>query len=83
MAIIGKSISEAKELLNHGELVGLPTETVYGLAGNALNTDAVSKIFQVKNRPHFDPLILHTYHLDQIARYTKNIPDKAKALAEN
>jgi L-threonylcarbamoyladenylate synthase len=81
MAKIGTNISEAKKLLNKGELVGLPTETVYGLAGNALNIDAVSKIFEVKNRPRFDPLILHTYRIDQIASYTKSIPDKATALA--
>ncbi len=81
MAIIGKNITEAKNLLDMGELIGLPTETVYGLAGNSLNVDAVSKIFKVKNRPYFDPLILHTYSLEQIAEYTQNIPDKAKALA--
>lgn len=81
MAIIGKNITEAKNLLDAGELIGLPTETVYGLAGNSLNVDAVSKIFKVKNRPYFDPLILHTYSLEQIAGYTQNIPDKAKALA--
>ncbi len=81
MAIIGTNIEEAKNLLDAGELVGLPTETVYGLAGNALNIDAVTKIFTVKNRPQFDPLILHSFHQDQISTFTKTIPDKAQALA--
>lgn len=49
----------AVELLRHGEIVALPTETVYGLAGDALNPIAVAKIFEAKGRPRFDPLIVH------------------------
>src|SRR5438093_2689898 len=49
----------AVELLRKGEIVALPTETVYGLAADALNPIAVAKIFEVKGRPRFDPLIVH------------------------
>ncbi len=54
-----KSLQLAAAHLRQGELVAMPTETVYGLAGNALNPDAVTKIFQAKERPSFDPLIVH------------------------
>ncbi len=59
MAYLGKDLSFAREALQKGRLVAVPTETVYGLAANALDEDAVLKIFQVKNRPAFDPLIVH------------------------
>jgi L-threonylcarbamoyladenylate synthase len=52
-------LQEAAALLRAGELVGIPTETVYGLAGNALNDQAVAKIFDIKKRPQFNPLIIH------------------------
>ncbi len=65
MAEIGKDIIMAKQLLENGNLVAIPTETVYGLAGNALDPTAVVKIFAVKDRPHFDPLIVHVSKLDQ------------------
>lgn len=78
--IIGNDIAEAKEFLQQGETVGIPTETVYGLAANALNTDAVLKIFSVKNRPHFDPLIVHTHSIAEIEKYVTDIPDKAALL---
>ena len=82
MAEIGKEISKAKALLEAGQLVGMPTETVYGLAGNALNAKAVSHIFHVKNRPSFDPLIVHTNSLEKVAAFLQEIPEKAAALAE-
>lgn len=56
---IGQDIDKAAYYLNRGDLVAIPTETVYGLAGNALDEKAVSKIFEVKQRPYFDPLIVH------------------------
>ena len=59
MAESGTDIEKAKGLLLAGELVAIPTETVYGLAGNALNLSSVTKIFEVKGRPQFDPLIVH------------------------
>lgn len=82
MAEIGTDIAKAAELLTAGRLVAIPTETVYGLAGNALDVQAVAAIFAVKNRPRFDPIIVHVADLDQAARHTTSIPQMAKALAE-
>ena len=81
MAEIGKDIIKAKQLLESGELVAIPTETVYGLAGNALDPTAVVKIFTVKDRPHFDPLIVHVSSLDQAKNLVESIPEKATKLA--
>ena len=82
MAEIGTDILKAKALLENGELVAIPTETVYGLAGNALNISAVAKIFQVKDRPQFDPLIVHVSSLGFAKNYTEEIPEKAKLLIQ-
>lgn len=82
MAEIGKDINKAKELLLQGELVAIPTETVYGLAANALNEDAVLKIFETKGRPHFDPLIVHVLSLDSVTNLVETIPPPAVALAD-
>ncbi|GAB3938459.1 L-threonylcarbamoyladenylate synthase [Larkinella terrae] len=82
MAQIGTDVQKAKEYLEQGEVVGMPTETVYGLAGNALNPDAVLKIFKVKNRPSFDPLIVHTDSIDKAETFVKTIPEPARRLAE-
>lgn len=82
MATIGKDILRAQEILEHGDLVAIPTETVYGLAGNALDVEAVTKIFKVKNRPAFDPLIVHTHKLESVENLVKNLPDKAFRLAD-
>lgn len=79
---IGKDISIAKQFLDSGDTVGIPTETVYGLAANALNEDAVMKIFSVKNRPHFDPLIVHVFSIGEIEKYVEEITAKAKLLFE-
>lgn len=79
---IGTDIVKAKNLLEAGELVAIPTETVYGLAGNAFNTEAVAQIFAVKNRPSFDPLIVHTFSLERLKTLAQNIPTKAAVLAE-
>ena len=57
----------AIELLSVGELIGLPTETVYGLAADATNADAVAKIFALKKRPQFNPLIAHVGSMDMAA----------------
>lgn len=75
------SIEHTAELLRAGELVGMPTETVYGLAGNALNGAAVAKIFEAKERPSFDPLIVHTPDTSQ-ARKLAHFNDDADRLAE-
>lgn len=82
MAIIGNQISEAKQLLEAGKLVAIPTETVYGLAANALDQTAVANIFEVKNRPSFDPIIVHVSSLEKASRYVQSIPAQAKLLAE-
>jgi L-threonylcarbamoyladenylate synthase len=60
------AVDEAVRLLAAGEVVALPTETVYGLAADALNAEAVAKIFAVKERPSFDPLIVHLPHKDDL-----------------
>ncbi|MEI9918309.1 MAG: L-threonylcarbamoyladenylate synthase [Bacteroidota bacterium] len=82
MAETGTDISIARGLLQKGDLVAVPTETVYGLAGNALNVDSVARIFEVKNRPSFDPLIVHIYDLSQLSKYVMNIPQQAERLAK-
>jgi L-threonylcarbamoyladenylate synthase len=60
---------EAYRLLKQGELVAIPTETVYGLAANALNTEAVSKIYAIKGRPSYNPLIIHVSDLEMAQNY--------------
>ncbi|MEO5980305.1 MAG: L-threonylcarbamoyladenylate synthase [Chryseolinea sp.] len=82
MAEIGKDISHARALLEGGDLVAIPTETVYGLAGNALDPDSVAKIFETKNRPHFDPLIIHVPDFDHVDKYVSQMPAKAILLAQ-
>ncbi|MCH7408864.1 threonylcarbamoyl-AMP synthase [Belliella sp. DSM 111904] len=82
MADIGVDIQKAKAILASGELVGLPTETVYGLAGNGFDEDAVAKIFEVKNRPNFDPLILHASSVDRVEGFVTHIPAQLKLLAD-
>jgi L-threonylcarbamoyladenylate synthase len=82
MAQIGTDQQMAKALLEAGKVVGIPTETVYGLAANALDPDAVLTIFRVKNRPAFDPLIIHTDSLEKVARFVKDLPEAAQALAK-
>ncbi len=82
MAIIGEDIFKAKTLLENDQLVAIPTETVYGLAGNAFSEIAVAEIFSVKNRPHFDPLIIHTYNIEKIEEWVTEIPGKAFDLAQ-
>jgi L-threonylcarbamoyladenylate synthase len=74
-------ISKARDFLLNGQLVAIPTETVYGLAGNALSTEAVVKIFEAKNRPFFDPLIVHTHSLESAKQYVNQFPDWAEKLA--
>ncbi|MBQ1824682.1 MAG: threonylcarbamoyl-AMP synthase [Fibrobacter sp.] len=76
------SVSEAARLLKEGEVVAIPTETVYGLAGNAFEPKALAKIFAAKERPTFDPLIVHIADIDQLADIAKDIPDEAYKLAE-
>ncbi|WP_373512165.1 L-threonylcarbamoyladenylate synthase [Persicitalea sp.] len=82
MALVSTNVREAGELLKVGQLVAIPTETVYGLAANALDSKAVAAIFAAKDRPTFDPLIVHVKSLDSMSDYVTNIPEKARQLAE-
>lgn len=79
---IGTDIAIAVQLLKENEIVALPTETVYGLAGNALQEDALLKIFEAKNRPHFNPLIAHCASWEQAQSYVDEIPKIAHLLAQ-
>jgi L-threonylcarbamoyladenylate synthase len=67
--IIGTDVQAAASILQQGQLVAIPTETVYGLAANALDEKAVVKIFDAKNRPRFNPLIMHVGTISAIAQY--------------
>jgi L-threonylcarbamoyladenylate synthase len=82
MVEVGTDITKASTYLKQGQLVAIPTETVYGLAGNALDLKAVSSIFETKNRPSFDPLILHVASLEQVNSFVTAFPEKLKRLAE-
>lgn len=81
MAIISNNIVQAKAFLDAGQLVAIPTETVYGLAGNALNPEAVAQIYAIKQRPTHNPLIVHIASIDQLETVARDIPDVAWRLA--
>ncbi len=74
-----KLYAHAAEALGSGALVGIPTETVYGLGADALNPKAVARIFEAKGRPSFDPLIIHVHHGREVEKYTA-IPEGLKDL---
>lgn len=76
------AVAAAGEAIRRGELVGMPTETVYGLAANALDDRAVARVFEAKARPSFDPLIVHVSNVAQAERYAEHWPDTAARLAE-
>lgn len=80
--MITTSLDKAIELLLNEEVIGFPTETVYGLAGNAFSEKAIRSIFQLKKRPFHNPLIVHIGHIRQLEEISAEIPMKAKALAE-
>jgi L-threonylcarbamoyladenylate synthase len=76
-----EAVAEAVALLEDGELVAVPTETVYGLAADAFNAEAVAKVFEVKERPSFDPLIVHIGHkrdLDMVV----DVPEELEAVVD-
>jgi len=83
MIKVGKSINESIRNLKKGEIVGIPTETVYGLGVNALDQKAVSKVFKLKKRPYYDPLICHTDSIEKVKMFVKTFPKKAEILAKN
>lgn len=82
MAIVSSDISLAARLLTQGEVVAIPTETVYGLAANAFDENAVKKIFEIKKRPLNHPLILHCANIDQLKKYVLEIPTHAFQLMQ-
>lgn len=75
-------IASAVAILRAGGVIGLPTETVYGLAADAGNADAVARIFALKGRPADHPLIVHIVGAEQLPRYARTVPDAARRLAE-
>lgn len=77
-----RALIEAKRLINDGEVVGIPTETVYGLGANALNEDAVKKIFVAKGRPSDNPLIVHIAKFEDLKPLVKEIPEKVKIMSD-
>lgn len=80
---IGNNISYAIELLNSNKLVAIPTETVYGLATNAFNENAVLNIYKTKNRPQFNPLIIHSNGIERFENWGLTIPAEVKLLAHH
>ena len=82
MAEIGTNLSKASQLLKNNELVAIPTETVYGLAGNALEPNAIAKIYTTKDRPSFDPLITHVKNIADASTLVYSFPKLAHRLAE-
>lgn len=86
MKVIDKNSDEINDFANkllQGELIAIPTETVYGLAANALDSNAVKNIFTAKGRPQDNPLILHTYSKEKIYEYTKNQPKYIEILIDS
>jgi L-threonylcarbamoyladenylate synthase len=77
-----QSIALAAQALQRGDLIGLPTETVYGLAADACNAQAVAKIFSSKGRPSDHPLIVHVTDIENAERFARDIPDFAKRLMD-
>ena len=76
------AIAQAVQALRAGELLGLPTETVYGLAADADNAAAVAQIYSAKGRPSDHPLIVHVASSTQVARYAAQVPDFAQRLMD-
>ncbi|MBP8691124.1 MAG: L-threonylcarbamoyladenylate synthase, partial [Sedimentibacter sp.] len=75
-------IKEAAEIIQEGGLVVFPTETVYGIGADALNDQAVDKIFKAKGRPQDNPLIVHIADFSQLYDLASEVPEKAELLAE-
>ena len=82
MTIISNDIGRAVEILNNEDVVAIPTETVYGLAGNIYSDKAIRKIFEVKQRPLFNPLIVHLHSIEQLDEIVSEFPIKAQLLAD-
>lgn len=78
-----ENLEKAAKLIKCGEIVAIPTETVYGLAANVYDESAVGKIFKAKGRPQDNPLIVHISKLSQLGEIAAYIPDSLKVLAEH
>ncbi|MEO8001203.1 MAG: L-threonylcarbamoyladenylate synthase [Arenimonas sp.] len=76
-------LSQAVQALKHGDVIGMPTETVYGLAADAMNISAVAKIFALKGRPADHPLIVHIADISQLPKWAVAIPEEAYVLAQH
>ena len=89
LRVTDESIKKGAEILKSGGLVAFPTETVYGLGADAFNPKAIARIFEAKNRPHFDPLIIHIASIDTLEKTTnlsmlsKKTHDKLFKLAQD
>ena len=70
----GKVIQQAYEILSNGELLAIPSETVYGLGADATSDSAISKIYKLKKRPHINPLILHVSNIKMVEQFTETNP---------
>ncbi|SEG46839.1 L-threonylcarbamoyladenylate synthase [Flavobacterium urumqiense] len=82
MSIISNSITKAVALLNEEQIIGIPTETVYGLAGNIYSSKAIKSIFTMKQRPLFNPLIVHIKSVNDLHEIARAVPEKALILAK-
>lgn len=82
MKVLVSQLKQAIALLNNDEVIAIPTETVYGLAGNVYSEKAIRKIFELKNRPLFNPLIVHIKSLAYLENVAIDIPEAALKLAE-
>ena len=80
--MITKDLNRVIELLNNENIVSIPTETVYGLAGNAFSEKAIERIFKLKNRPLYNPLIVHLKSIEQLNQVASDIPTMAMTLAK-
>lgn len=75
-------MKRAGEILKEGGLVGFPTETVYGLGGDALDETAARRIYEAKGRPSDNPLIVHIADMEHLDKIVKSVPESARKLAE-
>src|SRR5579863_5155517 len=79
---VGTDVERAASIIAAGGLVAFATETVYGLGANALDPRAVARIFEAKERPFFDPLIVHIGEIGCLDRLVASIPDRARLLSD-
>lgn len=80
-SIVSNDIKKAVAILSSNDVVAIPTETVYGLAGNIFSEEAIQKIYKVKQRPSFNPLIVHVDSIEKASELVSSFPEKAKQLA--